>query len=339
MEFFMTMVLSLLGACKARTVLVYLGLGWILAGICAAQSPIDAWPQKPITLVVTYPPGGTADIMARSVAPPLAKLLGANVVVENKPGASGQIAAAWVSKSLPDGYTLMLDASSFAVNPSLYPNLPYKPELEFKTLGVLALYPNVLLVHPDFAAKSVAQLVSLAKSKPNSVSYASSGNGSAQHLAGVLFSQKAGVEMVHVPYKGASLALNDVLGGQIPVFFGSVGSTMSFIESKKLLALAVTSAKRVPSLPEVPTMGEAGLTGYEIYEWNAMFAPAKTPAPILQKLQEALASVLKTQDFRQRVNKLGGEIFSADAQAAEHFIHGQILQWSSLAKDKVIKVD
>jgi tripartite-type tricarboxylate transporter receptor subunit TctC len=308
-----------------------------LCQICFSQQ--EPWPQKPITLVVTYPPGGTADIMARSISPLLSKTLNVNVIVENKPGASGQIAAAMVAKAAPDGYTLMLDASSYAVNPSLYPNLPYKPEQEFKTLGVLALYPNVLLVHPDFAAQTVSQLVNLAKSKPNAISYASSGNGSAQHLAGALFTLKAGVEMLHVPYKGASLALNDVLGGQIPVFFGSVGSTISFIENKKLIALAVTSAKRVSSLPEIPTMNEAGLTGYEIYEWNAMFAPAKTPPVLIQKLQDALASVLKNPDFKQRVNKLGGEIYSSDALAAEHFIHAQILQWSTLTKDKVIKVD
>jgi tripartite-type tricarboxylate transporter receptor subunit TctC len=259
--------------------------------------------------------------------------------VENKPGASGQIAASWVAKSAPDGYTIMLDASSFAVNPSLYPHLPYQPERDFKTLGVLALYPNVLLVHPSFPVRSVKELVSLAKAKPNSISYASSGNGSAQHLAGVLFTTQAKIDKQHVPYKGAGLALNDVMGGQVPVFFGSVGSTMQYIESKKLLALAVTSSKRVPSLPDVPTMVEGGIASYEIYEWNALFAPSATPKDILQKLTAAITKVTLREDFKERVSKLGGEIFQGDSEVAERFIKAQMVQWASLAKEKILQVD
>jgi tripartite-type tricarboxylate transporter receptor subunit TctC len=290
-------------------------------------------------LVVTYPPGGTADIMARTLASPLGQVLGTTVVVENKPGASGQIAASFVAKSSPDGYTIMLDASSFSVNPSLYPNLPYQPEKDFKTLGILALYPNVLLVNPSFPVRAVKELVSLAKAKPNSISFASSGNGSAQHLAGVLFANKTKIEMQHVPYKGAGIALNDVMGGQIPVFFGSVGSTIQYIESKKLLALAVTSGKRVPSLPDVPTMSEAGIPSYEIYEWNALFAPSATPKDLLQKLTLAIAKVTQREDFKERVSKLGGEVFQGDSEVAERFIKQQMLQWSLLAKDKLISID
>ena len=205
-------------------------------GLAHAQE----WPSRPISLIVSYPPGGTADLMARTVATPLGKLLGTSVVVENKPGASGQIAASYVAKSNADGYTLMLDASSYSVNPSLFPKLPYDPNKDFKTLAVLAQYPNVLLVNPSFPAKSVKDLVAMAKAKPNSISYASSGNGSAQHLAGALFEVKAGVEMQHVPYKGGGPALNDVIGGQVPVFFGSVASTKQYVDSGKLNALAVT---------------------------------------------------------------------------------------------------
>jgi tripartite-type tricarboxylate transporter receptor subunit TctC len=277
--------------------------------------------------------------MARTIASPLGQVLGTTVVVENKPGASGQIAASFVAKSSPDGYTIMLDASSFSVNPSLYPNLPYQPEKDFKTLGILALYPNVLLVNPSFPVRTVKELVSLAKAKPNSISFASSGNGSAQHLAGVLFANKTKIEMQHVPYKGAGIALNDVMGGQIPVFFGSVGSTIQYIESKKLLALAVTSSKRVPSLPDVATMSEAGVPSYEIYEWNALFAPAGTPKDLLQKLTLALSKVTQRDDFKERVSKLGGEVFQGDAEVAERFIKQQMLQWSLLAKEKLISID
>lgn len=306
---------------------------------CPCSLNAQTWPLKPIVLVVTYPPGGTADIMARTLASPLGQVLGATVVVENKPGASGQIAASFVAKSSPDGYTIMLDASSFSVNPSLYPNLPYQPEKDFKTLGILALYPNVLLVNPSFPVRAVKELVSLAKAKPNSISFASSGNGSAQHLAGVLFANKTKIEMQHVPYKGAGIALNDVMGGQIPVFFGSVGSTIQYIESKKLLALAVTSGKRVPSLPDVPTMSEAGIPSYEIYEWNALFAPSATPKDLLQKLTLAIAKVTQREDFKERVSKLGGEVFQGDSEVAERFIKQQMLQWSLLAKDKLISID
>ncbi len=306
---------------------------------CPCSLNAQTWPLKPIVLVVTYPPGGTADIMARTLASPLGQVLGTTVVVENKPGASGQIAASFVAKSSPDGYTIMLDASSFSVNPSLYPNLPYQPEKDFKTLGILALYPNVLLVNPSFPVRAVKELVSLAKAKPNSISFASSGNGSAQHLAGVLFANKTKIEMQHVPYKGAGIALNDVMGGQIPVFFGSVGSTIQYIESKKLLALAVTSGKRVPSLPDVPTMSEAGIPSYEIYEWNALFAPSATPKDLLQKLTLAIAKVTQREDFKERVSKLGGEVFQGDSEVAERFIKQQMLQWSLLAKDKLISID
>ncbi len=231
----------------------------LFVALVTAFSPVNAqeWPNRPISLIVSYPPGGTADLMARTVATPLGKILGTSVVVENKPGASGQIAASYVAKANADGYTLMLDASSYSVNPSLFPKLPYDPNRDFKTLAVLAQYPNVLLVNPSFPAKSVKELVAMAKAKPNSISYASSGNGSAQHLAGALFEVKAGVEMQHIPYKGGGPALNDVIGGQVPVFFGSVASTKQYVDSGKLNALAVTGKKRASSMPSVPTMAEA----------------------------------------------------------------------------------
>ena len=274
-------------------------------GLAHAQE----WPSRPISLIVSYPPGGTADLMARTVATPLGKLLGTSVVVENKPGASGQIAASYVAKANADGYTLMLDASSYSVNPSLFPKLPYDPNKDFKTLAVLAQYPNVLLVNPSFPAKSVKELVAMAKAKPNSISYASSGNGSAQHLAGALFEVKAGVEMQHVPYKGGGPALNDVIGGQVPVFFGSVASTKQYVDSGKLNALAVTGKKRASSMPSVPTMAEAGVPGYEVYEWNGIFAPAATPAPILIKLSDAISKVMQSPEVREKVLSLGGEPF------------------------------
>ncbi len=304
-------------------------------GLAHAQE----WPSRPISLIVSYPPGGTADLMARTVATPLGKLLGTSVVVENKPGASGQIAASYVAKSNADGYTLMLDASSYSVNPSLFPKLPYDPNKDFKTLAVLAQYPNVLLVNPSFPAKSVKDLVAMAKAKPNSISYASSGNGSAQHLAGALFEVKAGVEMQHVPYKGGGPALNDVIGGQVPVFFGSVASTKQYVDSGKLNALAVTGKKRASSMPGVPTMAEAGVPGYEVYEWNGIFAPAATPAVILIKLSDAIAKVMQSPEVREKVLSLGGDPFQGNSEAADKFIKAQMAEWAKLVKSGKIAVD
>lgn len=304
-------------------------------GLAHAQE----WPSRPISLIVSYPPGGTADLMARTVATPLGKLLGTSVVVENKPGASGQIAASYVAKANADGYTLMLDASSYSVNPSLFPKLPYDPNKDFKTLAVLAQYPNVLLVNPSFPAKSVKELVAMAKAKPNSISYASSGNGSAQHLAGALFEVRAGVEMQHVPYKGGGPALNDVIGGQVPVFFGSVASTKQYVDSEKLNALAVTGKKRASSMPSVPTMAEAGVPGYEVYEWNGIFAPAATPAPILIKLSDAIAKVMQSPEVREKVLSLGGEPFQGNSDAADKFIKAQMAEWAKLVKSGKIAVD
>ena len=306
-----------------------------LTGVVSAQE----WPNRPISLVVSYPPGGTADLMARTIAGPLGRALGTSVVVENKPGASGQIAAAYVAKANADGYTLMLDASSYSVNPSLFPKLPYDPNKDFKTLGVLAQYPNVLLVNPSFPVKSVKELVAIAKAKPNGISYASSGNGSAQHLAGALFEVKAGVEMQHIPYKGGGPALNDVVGGQVPVFFGSVASTKQYVETGKLNALAVTGKKRASSMPNVPTMAEAGVSGYEVYEWNGIFAPAATPAVILVKIADAITKVMQSSEVKDKVLSLGGEPFLGNADAADKFIKTQMAEWSKLIKTGKITVD
>ena len=312
-----------------------------LLGLLAMSSLVQAqqWPNRPITLIVSYPPGGTADLMARTIAPPLGKILGTSVVVENKPGASGQIAAAFVAKANADGYTLMLDASSYSVNPSLYPKLPYDPNKEFKTLAVLALYPNVLLVNPAFPAKSVKDLIAMAKAKPNSIAFASSGKGSAQHLAGALFEVQAGVEMQHIPYKGGGPALNDVIGGQVPVFFGSVASTKQHVDSGKLNALAVTGKKRASSMPNVPTMAEAGVQSYEVYEWNAVFVPAATPGPIVQRLSDAIAKVMQSPEVKEKVAGLGGEIFQGNSEAADKFIKAQMVEWAKLVKSGKIAVD
>jgi tripartite-type tricarboxylate transporter receptor subunit TctC len=303
--------------------------------IAQAQTPA-AWPTKPITLVVTYPPGGGADTMARLLAPKLGEALGQSVVVENKPGAGGQIGAAAVAKATPDGYTLMLDASSFAVNPALYAKLPYDTDKAFRPIGIVALFPNVLLVNAQFPAKSVADLVAAAKVRPDAVAFASSGNGSAQHLAGALFESAAKVEMAHIPYKGGGPALNDVVGGQVPVFFGNLASTLGHIQSGRLRPLAVTSAKRTPILPDVPTLAEAGVPGAEVAEWNVVLAPAGTPDTVVSKVSAALQKAMDAPDIKTRIAQLGGELQPGTPEMAQSFVRQQMALWARVVKARGI---
>jgi len=311
-----------------------------LIGPSVAFAQADAsYPSKPITLVVTYPPGGGADAMARLIAPKLSEALGQSVIVENKPGAGGQIGAAAVAKAPADGYTLMLDASSFAVNPALYPKLPYDTLKAFRPIGVVALFPNVVLVNSGFPAQNVAELIAIARKSKGAVSFASSGNGSAQHLAGALFESATGVDMVHVPYRGGGPALNDVIGGQVPLFFGNLASTLQHIQGGRLRALAVTSSKRSAILPGVPTLSEAGVKGAEIHEWNAIFVPAATPPAIVSKLAAAFQRAIETPEVSQRVAQLGGEMQRTTPDQAQAFIEQQINLWGRVVRERKIGVD
>nr|WP_232834645.1 tripartite tricarboxylate transporter substrate binding protein [Rhodoferax ferrireducens] len=323
----------------AQVATISIAVSALLAPAVVHAQTAPAWPSKPIILVVTYPPGGGADTMARLLAPKLGEALGQTVVVENKPGASGQIGATAVARAAPDGYTLMLDASSFAVNPALYAKIPYDTDKAFRPIGVVALFPNVLLVNAQWSAKSVADLVTAAKARPDAVAYASSGNGSAQHLAGALFESAAKVEMAHIPYKGGGPALNDVVGGQVPVFFGNLASTLGHIQGGKLRALAVTSAKRSPILPEVPTLAEAGIQGAEVYEWNVLLAPAGTPEAVVNKLSAALQKTLESPDIKARIAQLGGEIQKGDPDAAQRFVRQQIGLWARVIKARGIALE
>ncbi len=299
----------------------------------------QAFPSKPVRLVVTYPAGGGADLMARLVAPKMAETLGQPVVVENKAGASGQIAAAEVARAAPDGYTLMLDALSFAVNPSLFAKLPYDPAQAFTPIAVLALFPNVMVVAPSFPAKDVREVIAMAKAKPGTIAFASSGNGSAQHLAGELFRQKAVVDVTHVPYKGGGPALNDVIGGQVPLFFANMASGLPHVKGGRLRALAITGSKRSPALPDAPTMAEAGVPGYEVYEWNAIFAPAGTPAPVVARIAEAIAKALQDPVVRERIASLGGELTGYGPAESARFVREQSDLWGAVVRSGNIKAE
>ena len=290
---------------------------------------------KPITLIVSYPPGGGADLMARTIAPKLETALGQTVVVENRAGASGQLAAGQVARAAADGSVLLLDASSFAVNPSLFPKLPYDSATAFTPLAVLATFPNVLVCTPGFEAKSVKDVIRLAKEK--ALNYASSGNGSAQHLAGALFEQRAGVNLTHVAYRGGGPAMNDVMGGQVPLFFANVASSLGHIKGGKLRPLAVTSTLRARSLPDVPTMAEAGVSGYEVLEWNPILGPAGLPADVKATLVAAIRKSLEDAEVLGRIRQLGGDVFAdASQQSAGKFIATQQALWAKVIKDRQI---
>ncbi|MBP5989053.1 MAG: tripartite tricarboxylate transporter substrate binding protein [Piscinibacter sp.] len=298
-----------------------------------ARAAGDIAGGKPITLVVSYPAGGGADAMARLIAPKMAEALGQPVIVDNKPGASGTIAALQVARATPDGATLLLDASSFAVNPALFQKLPYDSDKAFVPIAVLAQFPNVLVCTPGFEAKTVADVLKLARAKPGSLAYASSGNGSAQHLAGALFEQLAKVELTHVPYRGGGPALNDVIGGQVPLFFANVASSLGQIQTGRLRALAVTAATRCRALPEVPTMAQAGVPGYEVLEWNPILAPAGMAPAVRDKLAAAVARAMADAEVLGRIRALGGDVFTGDPA---RFLAAQQALWARVVKERGI---
>ena len=310
-----------------------------LALLAMAAAAGAQYPAKPIRMIVTYPPGGGADTMARIIAPKLSERLGQQVLVENKAGASGQIGADLVAKSAADGYTILLDATAYSVNPSLYPKLPYDPLKDFAPITILIRVPNILVVTPGFAPKSVQELIALAKAKPGQLSYASSGNGSAQHLAAELFKVGAGVDMVHIPYKGGAPAIADVMGGQVPIFFGNMSSALPHVKSGRVRALAVTGSKRSANVPELPTVAESGVPGYEVYEWNGLFAPAGTPAAVINRLQSEIARIVHLPDVAEKLAALGAEAVANTPQEAAVFLKAEIAKWAMVVKQANIKVE
>jgi tripartite-type tricarboxylate transporter receptor subunit TctC len=295
----------------------------LFVALCAGMAQAETYPVRPITMVVSFPAGGGADVMARLIAPKMAEVLGQSVVIENRGGAGGQVGAGLVARAQPDGYTILLDASSFVINQGLYPSLPYNPERAFQPIGVVASFPHVLVVAPTFGANSVVDLIRLAKERPAALSYASSGIGSAQHLAAASFLGRAGIVMNHVPYRGGGPAMNDVMGGHVPMFFANIASGLGNITGGKLRPLAVADTKRTPALPDVPTLDELGVRGGAVYEWNGVFAPAGTPPAVLARLEAAFEAALQAPDVRARIVALGGEVIGGGSAAAARYIASQ----------------
>ena len=305
-----------------------------------AQAPAASWPSKPIRWVVPFPPGGAMDAIARTLGEKAGKTLGQPFVIENKPGAGGNIGADFVAKQPGDGYTLMITSIGMATNKPLYGKLSYDPIKDFAPVSLLAVVPNVLVTNatqPD--VKTAKDVIAAARKTPGKLTYASAGNGTSIHLAGEVFTSLAQVDMLHVPYKGSGPAVSDLLGSQVNYMFDSITSARPHIESGKLRALGVTTAKRSKTLPNVPTLAEAGLPGYEVSPWFAVFMPAATPKDIVAKVNAALLEAMKDPDVVKRFETIGAEpVGSTPEEMAQHLAR-ESERWTKLIQERGIKLD
>jgi tripartite-type tricarboxylate transporter receptor subunit TctC len=300
----------------------------------------DKWPSRPITYVVPFAAGGTTDILARAIGNKLGPALGTSVVVENKPGAGGNIGSDFVAKAAPDGYTILGGTiSSHAINVSLYPNMPYDPIKSFTPVTLIGTLPNVLVVNADSPYQTLQEVISAAKAKSETLTFGSSGNGTSQHLSGELFQSMTGSKMLHIPYKGSAPAMQALLGRQVNLVFENILSAVPLIQSGKLRPLAVTSGTRASSLPDVPTLSEAGLPGYEIVSWQAVFAPAGTPQPVVQRLSTEIGKIINEPEVKARLAGLGVEPSGAGPAELGALQRSEVAKWAKLVKAANIKVE
>ncbi|MEO8305375.1 MAG: tripartite tricarboxylate transporter substrate binding protein [Betaproteobacteria bacterium] len=306
----------------------------------ATLAQAQAWPSKPIKWVVPFAPGGTTDILARTVGEKLAIALGQPVIIENKPGAGGGVGAEFTAKAAPDGYTIMGGTiSTHAINASLYTKLPYDPVKDFVAITLLARVPNMLVINPSINANSVKELIVLLKANPNKYSFASSGNGTSQHLSGELFKSMAGVDMQHIPYKGSPPALQDVMGGQVAMTFDNITTAWPLAKAGKLRALAVTTATRSAIAPDVPTLAESGLPGFEVGSWQGVFAPAGTPPEIVKRLNAEIVKILKMPDVAEKLVGLGAEPVGNTTEEFTVMVKAEVVKWADVVKKSGAKVD
>jgi tripartite-type tricarboxylate transporter receptor subunit TctC len=308
----------------------------LVAALFSGAALAQSYPAKAVRVIVPFPPGGTTDILAREVAAAAGARWGQPVVIENKGGASGTIGSEQVKGSAPDGYTLMITATHHVINPSLRKSLPYETKRDFTNVALIATVPNVLVVNPSFPAQSVADLVRMAKEKPGAISFASTGIGGANHLSGELFKVMAGVNMVHVPYKGAAPAMNDLIAGHVPVMFDGLTGVVPQVAGGRLRALGVTTLRRVPALPNVPTIDEAGVKGFEVTSWFGLYGPASIPAGTLQKISTDILAVLGTPEMKERFAKHGADPGTLSQPDFARFVESEIDKWGRVIESAKI---
>jgi tripartite-type tricarboxylate transporter receptor subunit TctC len=301
--------------------------------VASANAIAQSYPNRPVRMVVPLSPGGFADVPARVIAPRLSEALGHTVFVENKPGAGATIGTDFVAKSKPDGYTLLFTGTPHVISPALYKNLPYDPLKDFAPVMLVASGPYVLVVNPQLPVRTVQELIAAAKAQPGKIDYASSGNGSAQHLVSALFTSMAGIDLNHVPYKGSGPAMQDLLSGQVKVSFAGIPNVMPSLKSGKLRALAVSTPKRSPDLPDVPTVAEAGVPGYDATLWLALLAPAGTPGEVVQKLYAEATKTLREPEVQKAIAATGVEVNIVGPQELPAFLQAEADKWGKVARE------
>jgi len=313
---------------------------WMLAvlALSAAAAHAEAYPARPIRMIVAYPPGGGTDIVGRMVAQKLGEALGQSVVVENRGGASGNIGTEFAARAAPDGYTILMgNVAPNAINVSLFRQLPFDPVADFVPVSLVASTPNILVVYPSTPARTVREVTALAKAKPGTLNFASAGVGSSSHLAGELFRILAGADIVHVPYKGAGPAMVDVLSGQVQLYFATMPAAMPHVKSGKLAPVAVTSAKRSHALPELPTIAESGVPGYEASTWYGLLAPAHTPGAVITRLHEGVVKILANPALHEKLAEQGFEPVGSSPEEFGAHINSEITKWSKVIHDAGIR--
>jgi len=326
---------------KDRVHLIAAGLAALAAilpgtGSVRAQS---AYPDKPIRMVVPWPPGGSVDIVARLINEQLGQRLGQTLIIDNHGGASGTIGMDLVAKSRADGYTLLINTIPLATNPALYRQLPFDTVRDFAPIALIAKMPHLLVATRSIAVDDMRGLLELAKSRPGRLTYSSAGNGSTFHMAGELFKYLSGVDIVHIPYRGGGPALADAISGQVDVSFPSLAAGLPFVKAGKIKALAITSASRSPVVPDLPTIAEAGLPGYEFTAWFMILAPAATPPDIVSRLNQATTEAMKSPGLAERFAREGTEIVTGSPEQARDFLAAEIAQWGRVIRERGIKMD
>ncbi len=324
---------------KPRRAALRRGVAFAALALAASLVHAQPWPSRPVTLVVPFPPGGTTDVLARALAEKLQVALGQPVIVESKPGAGATLGADYVAKARPDGHTLLVGAVHHTIATSVYRKLSYDFQKDFQPLTVIAMVPNVLAVAATNPAKSVAELVAQARAARPELSYGSNGNGTAQHLIGTQFQNQTGISLLHIPYKGSGPLTTDLLGGQVSMSFDTITPVLSHIQAGKLRALAVTTAKRSSALPNVPTLAESGLAGFDIGTWFGVLAPAATPREVTARLSEEMRKVIRSPEFGKRMAEIGAEPIGNTPEQMAQQIRDETEKFARLVKDAKVSID